>query len=185
VLRDRPNAPYPSRRAAIQTSHGEVNPCGLAALEALGGERFLITRAPAGRMPCPARQRGATFVTRPLQVDDEASHGRHTDTPAPLGIPRLAARGQRRLGGLMDQTAPVRQRHLIAERPPAACAGSWGDVPGHTARPESLLDKGLTDAKERGHGAVRGEPLRTGPENRLLAVKGVGFHARVPNSALP
>ena len=85
----------------------------------------------------------------------------------------------------MGQTAPVRQRGLIAERPSAACMGPWGDVPSHAAPSEYLLDKGQTDAKQGGNSLLGAKPLITGAQNLLPEVKGVSFHAREHNSLLP
>jgi hypothetical protein len=85
----------------------------------------------------------------------------------------------------MDQTAHVRQRGLIAERPSAAGIGPRGDVPSHSVPSESLLDKGQTDAKQGGNSVLGAKPLITGAQNLLSEVKGVSFHAREHNSLLP
>jgi IS1 family transposase len=55
--------------------------------------------------------------------------------------------------------------------------GAWADIPGGPLPSQELLDKGLTDAKAGGNGALGAEPLITGAENLLSQVKGVGFHA--------
>jgi hypothetical protein len=68
---------------------------------------------------------------------------------------------------------------------PRACVGAPAGVPGGPTLLEYLLDKGLTDVKESGNGALRAEPLITGPENLLLQVHGIGFHAYAPHRLLP
>jgi hypothetical protein len=50
---------------------------------------------------------------------------------------------------------------------------------------EELLDKGLTDAKQGGNGALGAEPLITGAKNLLSQVQGIGFHAHEHTQLLP
>jgi predicted ATPase len=85
---------------------------------------------------------------------------------------------------LLDEAAHEGTPRLIAEGTPAPPVGAWGEVPSTAVPPQTLLDKGLADAKEGSDGALRTESLIPGTENLLSKVKRVSFHT-LEHNALP